>query len=69
MLGQNQPGPKKKKTNNTGPESAWPSNITDRGGIISPPLLLVHVERYSFCMQEKKTTKTQTMRGKKSYPA
>jgi hypothetical protein len=38
------------------------------GGIIFPPLFL-HAERYSFCMQEKKNSKTQTMKGKKSYLA
>jgi len=47
---------RREKTNNAGPKSAWPSNITNREGIIFPPLFL-HAERYSFCMQERKGSK------------
>jgi len=39
------------KTNNAGPESAWPGNITLGGNYFPPPLL--HAERCSFYMQGK----------------
>jgi len=52
-MGQNQSGPEKKKNDNAGPESAWPSNITSGGELFSPlPSCMQNVVR-SACREEK----------------
>jgi len=68
-LGQNQPAQRRKKTNNAGPESAWPSNITDGGGGNYFPSPLPACRTLFILHAGKKNSKTQTMKGKKSYLA
>jgi len=68
-LGQNQPAQKRKKTNNAGPESAWPGNITDGGGGNYFPSPLPACRTLFILHAGKKNSKTQTMKGKKSYLA
>jgi len=56
-----------KKTNNVGSELAWPSNITDgKGELFSLPSSCMQNAIHSAC-RRKKNSKTQTMKGKKSY--
>jgi len=62
-LGQNQPGPEKKNN-----QQCWAIiSLTQQhnwpGGNYSP--LLLHAERYSFCMQEKKQPKRKQWGGRR----
>ena len=63
-LGQNQSGPEKKNPTMLGQNQPGPATEHQGGNYFPPPLL--HAERCSFCMHAgKRTTKMQTIRGRK----
>ena len=58
--------PKKGNPISVGLDPAWPSDKKTHGwGNYFPPPLLLHAERYLFCIQEKTNNKMQTMRGRR----